>query len=385
MVVAGVELSNAVIGALAALCALVVSWCITFLASRKLVLLDNPTARSSHKRPTSRAGGLAIFTGWLSALTALALLPGNMQVDIYKLIALTSLATAVGFVDDLWSLAPLRKLIGQIICAALFVVFFGAIKIIPIPFVGAFELSGPLIAIGAALTIFWIVAFMNVFNFMDGANGIAGVSAVCALLLISFVSVGYTQIMVPAILMSAALSGFLWFNFPVGRIFMGDSGSHGVGFLLAALGVIIVNNPGTSINAFFLPTVFMPFIADVAFTLVHRLRRGKNIFSAHNEHIYQLVMRGGASHERVAFYYFGATALCGAIALIFDNAPLGVAWAGPVMCFGLLAVPGLRVYAQASKMGLLATDKPKKADIEEDLLGAAQDGVISQQNKQAAE
>jgi UDP-GlcNAc:undecaprenyl-phosphate GlcNAc-1-phosphate transferase len=319
---------------------------------RHAVLPDVPNGRSSHRRSTPRSGGLAIFGGFTAAFAlvlAFAAISGA-PTHFAPLAALGFLAFAFGAVDDLRGIGALRKLIAQIALAAAFVAIYGGVDRIPAPFIGDLDIG----VAGFALTMFWIVAFMNAFNFMDGVNGIAGGYGVLALAAIGAASAATGAATgVPAVLLAAALFGFLPLNFPGGKIFMGDCGSQFAGFMIATFAVL-ASKGGAGLSPFFVPIVFMPFIVDVALTLVMRARRGCNILKAHNEHIYQLLARMGRTHQSVTTIYLSLGAVSAAVAIAVNGASPLTQYAAILSLVSLFAVLGFAVYARADKAGLFA-------------------------------
>lgn len=335
---------------------------LTFLSgrffSRRAWLADMPGARSSHRAPTPRTGGVAIMIGFLiSSLALPAIAPQGLNF-----LALVFAAFALGFIDDARPLPALAKLTGQAAVAAAFVFLFGPVASVPAPFAGDIAL-GPAAPV---LTVFWIVAFMNAYNFMDGANGVAATAAIFALsaLAVAAAGAGAAPWAGASVLAAAALFGFLPLNFPQARLFMGDGGSQSVGFIIAALAALAASGPAP-VSALFMPTVFMPFLVDVAFTLAHRAARRRNIAEAHNEHLYQLLIRLGASHAAVTAIYLGLVA-CSTVAAIFAGSlPASWQFIAPAALLALFIAPALLIFRKAAAAGLLAAapaKSPARAD-----------------------
>ena len=281
-------------------------------------------------RVTPRSGGLAIIGGWWLAMIIVASFVGAAQAasDILTISALGGLALAIGYADDRYSMTSLFKFAGQIAVAAIFVWFLGDLQTAPVPFGGHTALG----ISGIILTLVWIVGFMNVFNFMDGSNGLAAIAAMIVLcvLAIACAAFGAPLVAFASLALAFAIAGFSRVNFPSGRIFMGDNGSQSVSFLIAALAVMAANRTDGAISFLFVPTAMMPFIFDVGFTLAHRIARRKNIVTAHREHLYQLLMRHGASHIRVAGIYFVLIAFSTTAAVLMLRLPSGLQWIAPV-------------------------------------------------------
>ncbi|MEM9704945.1 MAG: glycosyltransferase family 4 protein [Pseudomonadota bacterium] len=322
-----------------------IALCVAFIAAHLLArtsfLPDLPNERSSHARPTPRSGGIAITLGFLAAV-AVAIagdaLPsisheGGAELSLTLMIfaAFASVAAAVGFIDDRFELAPLVKLLSQIVLAIAFVGTFGGLTGVPAPVIGSLSLPGWL---GSIISTFWIVAFINGYNFMDGANGIASSAAivVSAALAAAAAATGSPVVVLCALATSFALIGFLRLNFPEGRLFMGDSGSHAVGFILASLPLIATRDSG--LTPLFVPIAMAPFLADVAFTLVRRGLARKPLLQAHRDHIYQLMLKSGATHTRVTAWYAAGTAFCTGVALAVATTPASVQWSAVFAIYG---------------------------------------------------
>ena len=343
--------------------------------SRSAVLPDKPNHRSSHAHVTSRAGGLAICGGWFAGVIILAAFSGSPAIAQAALAfaGLAVLAFAIGFADDNWAMSAYWKFAGQIAVASLFVVIFAPLAIAPLPFAGETVLG----AAGVFLTIFWIVGFMNAFNFMDGANGIAA-GAACVGLCVFAVIAAFMGAPVPAgasILLALACFGFLPTNLGRGKLFMGDNGSQSVSFIIAGLGVFAANETKGLISALVIPVIFLPFIFDVTWTLGHRILRKKSILHAHREHIYQLMLRFGASHLKVAMIYMGLTAFSSAVAILMLALPPQWQWAAPAALSAAFMVIATRIHHAAMRNGLLDDLQEKetpKTDNLDQLTRAAQ-------------
>jgi UDP-N-acetylmuramyl pentapeptide phosphotransferase/UDP-N-acetylglucosamine-1-phosphate transferase len=263
-------------------------------------LLDVPNARSSHEVPTPRLGGLAVVVGVWAAAPFIG--------DVAVLVAAT-FAGLVGMLDDLFDLRFWMKAAGQ--AAVAFVLLF----LLPPPVLVA---AGPLWPLMLLFGSFWIVAVVNAYNFMDGIDGIAGGTGILNALFLAALAGDGSGAGLAAL--AAAIAGFLMWNVSPARIFLGDSGSHFIGFFLGA--VALYTRPvGGSVAGVYLAfvvaaAVFTPFLFDTAYTLVRRARAGKNVFTAHREHIYQRITPDPAKHRQVSIVYFGLCAISGLAALL---------------------------------------------------------------------
>lgn len=330
---------------------IVISLSASRLLSSTGILPDKPNHRSSHERVTPRSGGLAIMGGWLAGVLIIAAFSGasgRAQTSLaFSGIAL--LALAIGYADDKWSMSSYWKFAGQFAAAALFAAVFTPLATAPIPFLGDMALGVG----GAVLTLFWIVGFMNAFNFMDGSNGLAAGAACVGLCVFAVIAAfsGAPVSAAAAILLALACFGFLPANMSRGKLFMGDNGSQSVSFIIASLGVFAVNESAGRVSALVMPVIFLPFIFDVAWTLAHRIVRKKNILAAHREHLYQLLLRFGVTHLRVAMIYMGLTAFCGAAAIVMLALAPQWQWAAPAVTCLVFVVVAMQLHGAARRAG----------------------------------
>ena len=287
-------------------------------------LLDVPNSRSSHEIPTPRLGGLAVIAG----VWAAAPLTGGS----FLFLVTATLAGVVGLLDDFVDLKFWMKAAGQ--ATAAFVLLFLA----PPPIC---EAAGPFWPITLLFGVVWIVAVVNAYNFMDGIDGIAGGTAILNALFLAALVGTSAGLGVGLAALAAAVGGFMLWNVSPARIFLGDSGSHFVGFFLGAVALYTepVERAGGALGPFLAfavaAAVFAPFLFDTAFTLVRRAKARKNVFAAHREHIYQRITPDPAKHRQVSNVYFAFSAVAGLAALLASGgAPLRLLGGG-VMILGL--------------------------------------------------
>jgi UDP-GlcNAc:undecaprenyl-phosphate GlcNAc-1-phosphate transferase len=328
-----------------------------FVVWRK-IFPDRPNERSNHWRTTPRAGGFAIFGGFFAAMVLYAaFFAQNGVPNLYApLIGLALGAFAFGAADDAHALGARFKLAAQIVIAIGFVAVFGAVERVPAPFVGDIDLG----LAAAPLTVFWIVAFMNAFNFMDGINGIASSCALFVLCAIAVAAAGGGAAVwaAPAAFLACALFGYLPLNFPAGRLFMGDGGSQSVGFLIAAFAALTASGSGGPVTPLFTPVAFLPFLFDATFTLAHRIRRKRNIFEAHKEHLYQLLVRMGRTHEQVTTLYLTLTVISTTVAIVANAMDPRQQFVAVALLVALYLPLALAIYHRAAAHGLFA--EPQK-------------------------
>lgn len=347
------SIAAAVMVVSAAVMAGAVSHAIARYVSRRALFPDRPNGRSSHRRTTPRSGGFAIIGGFAvaTALYGAFLASVDAGGDYAALVAGALAAFGFGALDDRRRLGARVKLLAQVVIAVAFVVFSGAVARVPLPFVGETALGWA----AAPLTVFWIVAFMNAFNFMDGVNGIAGACAVFVLSAMAVAAAGSGEAAwaAPAIFLACALFGFLPLNFPAARLFMGDGGSQCVGFSIAALAALISSGQAAAVTPLFVPIAFMPFLFDVFFTLAHRVRRRCNILEAHKEHVYQLLVRMGRSHHSVTTLYLTLTVVSTTFAIVANAMSAKLQFLAPLVLIALFLPPALALYRRAAAQGLL--------------------------------
>jgi Fuc2NAc and GlcNAc transferase len=264
------------------------------LASRH-GLLDVPNERSSHTAPTARGGGIAIV---IASAIALLLLGIRGAVEPALIVALLGggLAVAIaGFIDDRRRLSAKTRLLVHLLAALVALVTLGGLP--------AIEIGNHLVRFGwggyllGTLAIVWV---LNLFNFMDGIDGIAAAEAlfmVGAGTLLSSVSATGITASYGAIVFGAACLGFLIWNWAPARIFMGDVGSGYLGYVIAVLAIASArDNPATLLSWLILGGVFF---CDATVTLVRRLLRRDRVYEAHRSHAYQRLARRWQSHSRV--------------------------------------------------------------------------------------
>ncbi len=293
--------------------ALAATGAIRSLAPR-LGLMDVPNQRSSHSSPTPRGGGLGILVGLLvgSVVAGADVLTESLLIGLV-------LVAVMGIVDDLRGLGQTVKFLFQFAAALVLIAGGTIVAHTQIPAVGRISFG---FAAGA-LTLFWLVGVTNAFNFMDGINGIAAMEGtVCAgAYVVMSLSRGDRASALLSMAIVGACLGFLPWNFPRGRIFMGDVGSAALGFLLAALGARLTLQ---GVDPLVIALPLMPFLFDTSITLIRRALRGENILAAHRSHLYQQLTRSGWSHAAVTALWTGLALIsAGAAVLSRSNPALG--------------------------------------------------------------
>lgn len=253
---------------------------------RRHAVLDRPNDRSSHTDPTPRGGGLAILAVLLPAWAALAF-AGVMPDGFPALLAATLALAVVSWIDDLRGLSPAARIVPQVAAVAATLALWPADTLV---FQGLLPLW--LDRLLAAVVWLW---FLNLFNFMDGIDALAGTEAASigfGLAAVAFLGGGLDAILPFALMLAAAAAGFLVWNRPPARIFLGDVGSIPLGYLIGWL-LLSAAAAGQWGAALILPAYYL---ADATLTLLRRLAAGRDIFAAHAEHFYQVAVRRRLSH-----------------------------------------------------------------------------------------
>jgi UDP-GlcNAc:undecaprenyl-phosphate GlcNAc-1-phosphate transferase len=287
---------------------------------KRIKIMDIPNSRSSHETPVPKSGGIVIVITFLIGVLSIYLFgDATLILDKYFFGFLFSslLIAGVSLYDDINNKSFLFKLISQIIAAGI-VIFSGiVIREIAFPWVGQVQLG----VIGYLLTFLWIIGLTNAYNFMDGLNGMAAGPAAINGLFFCVLSYSQGSIFVYIICYTiiAGALGFLVFNFPFPKIFMGDVGSAFLGFVFATLGIIAALYDHSHTSLFVMPLLMFNFIYDTSFTFIRRLLKHENVFSAHRTHLYQLFNQLGYSHVTVSCFHFGQCVAQGIGAYIMIN------------------------------------------------------------------
>ncbi len=259
-------------------------------------ILDIPNARSSHNHPTPRGGGLPMAVLFITAV-ALFALAGVVPVRLA--IALCGgglLVAGIGWIDDKKQLSARLRIIIHFLAAVWSLCWLEGLPALNLGFT-EFKLYW----IGAFLATIGIVWMINLYNFMDGIDGIAGtetISVACAAGVFLFFN-GFLPLAIVCGLLACSVAGFLVWNWPPAKIFMGDVGSGLLGFVFAVLAVASENSGALPLLVWWM--LLGVFIVDATATLLRRIRRGERWTEAHRTHAYQLAVQAGYSHKQVAF------------------------------------------------------------------------------------
>lgn len=280
---------------------------------------DIPNERSLHSEPTPRGGGLAIAATFFAATAALSwqqLIPSNLA---WALIGGGGLVSWIGWRDDRHHVAIQWRLLVHVTAAAWTLFCLGGAAIL-----GDNNPAFAFTWLDWALAALGIVWATNLYNFMDGSDGLAGAQALCAAAAAGFLLClnGAFGVALTAFSLAAASAGFLVWNWPRARIFMGDVGSGLLGFLFAVLALGTQQSGALPLALWLL--LLAVFILDTGYTLAARILRGEKWYAAHRSHTYQRLIQAGYSHRQVLLGLIGVN-----VVLLWPFALLG--WSRPAL------------------------------------------------------
>jgi UDP-N-acetylmuramyl pentapeptide phosphotransferase/UDP-N-acetylglucosamine-1-phosphate transferase len=279
-------------------------------------ILDHPNERSSHSLPTPRGGGLAVTP----VVVAMLILTNFLVQGFAAILAAGALILmAVSWLDDRKGLAPLPRFALQAVVIAATLLALPADSLV-------FQGLLPLWADRLATALGWLW-FVNLYNFMDGIDGITGIETVAIGLGLALTGGAFLP---QSVGIAAAGLGFLVWNWHPARIFLGDSGSIPLGFVLGGL-LIHLASQGHLTAALILPGYYL---ADATITLLWRLKDGEKIWQAHRRHFYQRAVRGGKSHSQVSLAILGGNLGLIGCAWIAENSHSAL---GSILALGVVA------------------------------------------------
>jgi len=303
--------------------ALVVTLVLTPLVRRlapAVGAVDLPSGRRVNKRQVPRLGGIAIIIGFLAPLVALFFYDNDISFEFRErvpralaLIVGSMLIAALGALDDLKGLRAWIKLLGQIAVAIGAFVAGYRIESITLPMVGTLEMG----VFAGPITVLWIVGIINAMNLIDGLDGLAA-GVACFACVVSFV-VGivsdYTLVSLFSAALGGALLGFLFFNFNPATIFMGDSGSMFIGYVLATSA--LVGSKGSTAVSLLVPVLALGVpIIDTLLAVVRRLVSGRSVVSPDRAHLHHRLIEMGFTHRRAVLLLYGISVLFTVAAIV---------------------------------------------------------------------
>ena len=311
-----------------ALLAMILSMLLTPLVKRAalwLGLVDQPDKRKVHRIPMPRVGGVAIFLGCIFAFLPAVVMHSDvldmafLDPRVKYLICGGVMMFGLGFVDDIWGLKARFKLGVQAVSAL--ILFMGGIKIAGLGIKGV--ASFPLGWTALPISVFWVLIVVNAVNLIDGLDGLAagvGVFVCCVLVMLNINNNNLLEAMIMASLCGAIL-GFLWYNFNPATIFMGDSGSYFIGYMIAALSMMGSTKTQTA------ATLLIPVIAlgiplmDTVWATIRRFVVGRGLFTPDKDHFHHRLLKMGLSHRTAVLVLYSVSIVMGlaALSLVFLN------------------------------------------------------------------
>ena len=322
--------------------ALVVVWVMTPIAGRaawRVGAIDRPRARGLHQFPTPRLGGLAVLVGVLAA--GLTFLPLNTQT--YGILGGAVVIALLLAFDDLLELPADVKLLAQVLAALVPVACGVLVEDFTLPFIGRVELGD----LAYPATILGIVAVMNIVNFIDGVDGLAaGICMIAALTLGTIaLSLDRTTAGILAALTAGAALGYLRHGFHPATVFLGDSGSNLLGYLLAVIAVQGALKTNAVVALIFPLVILAVPILDSGFVIAKRVKYGRPVYRADNWHFHHRFANIGFSQRKTVAYLYAWTVALAALALALrfvpysdDRGNFDLEWTLVICGFGLLAV-----------------------------------------------
>ena len=264
-------------------------------------LIDIPNARSSHQLPTPRGGGLSIVLVFLLGLLSLFCLDLVTASALWAFLGAGTIVAITGFLDDHGHIAARWRLLVHFSAASWGLYCLGGLPALILPVPGLELVALDLGWVGQLLAVLYLVWLLNLYNFMDGIDGLASIEAITVSLGAALLYVLQTEVSalwIAPVLLAVTVCGFLVWNFPPAKIFMGDAGS---GFLGIVLGLLSIQ--ATWLDSSFLWSwliLLAVFITDATWTLFRRLLRGDKVYQAHCSHGYQYAARYYQSHKKVS-------------------------------------------------------------------------------------
>ena len=322
--------------------ALVVVWIVTPVVRSlawRIGAIDEPRSRGLHQMPTARLGGVAILAGILAS--GLVFLPADQQTT--GILIGATVIVAVGVADDLLDLSADVKLAGQVLAAVIPVAAGVRVETMTLPFVGHLDLGD----LSYPLTVIGIVAVMNIVNFIDGVDGLA--AGVCTIAAGTFaviaLSLDRNEAGVVAMLTAGAALGYLRHGFHPASIFLGDSGSNLLGYMLAAIAVQGALKTNAVVALVFPLVILAVPILDSSFVIAKRIKYGQPVYQADSWHFHHRFANIGFSQRRTVLYLYAWTMVLAMLALALrfvpysdDHGNFNVGWSLVIAAFALATV-----------------------------------------------
>ena len=298
--------------------------CRRFLAADSWFhVLDQPGHRSLHETPVPRTGGIALITSVAVCWTAAVAVGWLHWIEPWGWVLSGMLALGLlGALDDRFDLPAVWRLLVQAVIAGGLVYAGFELRVVWLPGL-SFPLPDGLAALISFLFILWMI---NLYNFMDGMDGFAGGMGSMGFAVLGYLGwqMEHYDYALAAWVVAGANLGFLWFNFPPAKIFMGDAGAPTLGMLVAVFALWADREELFPLWMSLL--IFSVFVVDASFTLMRRTLRGEKIWQAHREHLYQRLVLSGWSHKKTLLWAYALMLSSGVTAVQVWNRPAMVQW-----------------------------------------------------------
>jgi UDP-GlcNAc:undecaprenyl-phosphate/decaprenyl-phosphate GlcNAc-1-phosphate transferase len=328
--------------------------------ARRAGALDHPGPRRIHAQPIPTMGGIALVIAVMGVAWVARTMPGPARVlELRPLIGLSLAAIpllALGTIDDLRGIPPWVKLVIQAGSALVLSMFGYGVPLITNPFGGSLA-TGPF---NVPLTVAWVLVVVNAINLIDGLDGLASGAVCIASMALWWVAHthGDFYVMFVSSLVAGATLGFLRYNFPPARVFMGDTGSHFLGLVMAAAS-LLESRKGTATVILLFPLVAMGLpIADSVLAFIRRLLRGTPVFRADSEHIHHRLLRLGLSPRNALFVLWYLCIYLGVMAVVLAAMPREYAW----MVAALLALGLVFAFEVMEFIDRKLAERPRDSD-----------------------
>lgn len=302
--------------------------------------MDAPNARKVHTKPIPRMGGLAIYAAFVLAVVCSM----HLTRDIVGLLLGGSLIVIVGIIDDIYELPAKVKLFWQIVAASVLVIFDIRIEWFTNPFGGYVYLE----YLSIPITILWVVSLTNVVNLIDGLDGLAAGVSIIASVTVILVALkqGFYSVAVLTAALAGASTGFMKYNFNPATIFMGDTGSMFLGYMIAAISVLGAVKSAATI-ALIVPCVALGLpIMDTAFAIVRRYSNGQPIFKPDKGHLHHRLLAMGLTQKQTVLLMYVISAGLGFSAILLADA-------NRTSAMVIIGVIIAAVFVGAKKIGIL--------------------------------
>ncbi|WP_342513037.1 MraY family glycosyltransferase [Sporosarcina sp. FSL K6-1522] len=278
--------------------------------------VDRPNYRKVHAAIMPRIGGLAIFGAFI--LGYVLLRPEDTDGHATGILIGAVIIIVTGFLDDMLEITAKAKVVGQLAAATVVVVWGGLqIETINLPFIGVLDFG----YLSIPITIIWIIGITNAINLIDGLDGLAAGVSTIALITMAIMALIMKDVFVlaTAAILAASACGFLFYNFHPAKIFMGDTGSLFLGFMISVLALLGFKN--VTMVALIIPIILLGVpISDTFFAIVRRIRMKQPISAPDKSHLHHCLLRTGFSHRQTVLIIYGLAIMFGVAAILFSQA-----------------------------------------------------------------